>query len=156
MSQYERFTQEKRLIVASMLIFNPHQYRIAQQIKCSQSAISQELSRNSVKNVYDPKKAQELADSRRRTYKKIVLDDPKIKNFIEAELKRRRSPQQISILAKQNGLQVSKSSIYNYIDKNPELKKYRKHKKYRKLNHCLSSRHGIPERISITERPVFL
>lgn len=153
MSQYNRLTQEKRLIVASMLIFNPHQYRIAQQLGCSQSAISQEIKRNSINGHYDPKKAQELADSRRRNYQKTVLDDSKIKNFIEIELKKRRSPQQISILAKQNGLEVSKSSIYNYIDKNPELKKYRKHKKYRKRNHYLSSRHGIPDRVSIRERP---
>jgi len=153
MSQHKRLTLEKRVIIASIRLFDTYQYRISEQLGCTQSAISQELKRNSINGKYDYKKAQELADSRRRSYTKTVLDDPKIKNFIESELKKRRSPQQISILAKQNKLEVSKSSIYNYIDKNPELKKYRKHKKYRKRNHYLSSRHGIPDRVSITERP---
>jgi transposase, IS30 family len=153
MSQYKRLTQEKRQDIALMLIFKPYQYRIAEQIGCTQSAISQELSRNLSKDGYDALKAQNLADSRRRSYDKPVLDDLKIQNFIEEELKKRRSPMQISKLAERKGFKVSKSSIYNYLDFKPELKKYRKHKKYWKHNHQLSSKHGIRDRVSITERP---
>lgn len=152
MSQYKRLTLEKRQNIALMLIFKPHQYRIAEQIGCSQSAISQELARNSNESGYDAKKAQELANSRRRNYEKPVLDDQKIQSFIKDELIKRRSPMQISKLAEREGLRISKSSIYNYMELNPELKKYRKHKKYWRRNRNVSSKHGIPDRVSISER----
>jgi len=152
MSQYKRLTLEKRQNIALMLIFNPFQYRIAEQIGCSQSAISQELSRNSNKTGYNPREAQNLTDSRRRTYQKPILGDEKIQNFIEVELKKRRSPMQISKLAEREGLKLSKSSIYNYFDLNPRLKKYRKHKKYWRRSRQITSRHGIPDRISISAR----
>lgn len=77
----------------------------------------------------------------------------KFKKFIKDELKKRRSPEQIARLAKREGLQVSRSAIYNFINANPKLKRYRKHKKYWKHNHQVSSRHGIPDRVSIKERP---
>lgn len=152
MSQYKRLTLEKRQNIALMLIFKPHQYRIAEQIGCTQSAISQELARNSSEGSYDAQKAQELANSRRRNYDKPVLDDQKIQKFIKDELIKRRSPAQIAKLAEREGLKVSKSSIYNYIQLNPELKKYRKHKKYWRHSRSISSKHGIPDRISISER----
>lgn len=71
---------------------------------------------------------------------------------MEGKLIERRSPEQISRLAKRENIQVSRSSIYNYINANKHLKKYRKHKKYRR-RHKLTSRDGIPDRVSIKERP---
>jgi transposase, IS30 family len=153
MSPYKRLTRDDRLKIASMRLFNPHQYRIAEQIGCTQSAISQEISRNSVDGVYNFQKAEDLTKSRKKERKKTVFGNPKILNFIKQELQKRRSPEQISKLAEKEGLQVKKSSIYNYINKNPELKKYRKHKKYRKRSPYQASKHGIPDRVSIKERP---
>ncbi len=153
MNPYKRFTLEKRRDLALMLVFNPHQYRIAEHIGCTQSAISQEISRNSTFKGYDANKAQEAAESRRRNYAKPVLGDKEKLSFIEEELKKRRSPVQISELADRKDMEISKSSIYNYIKANPRLKKYLKHKKYRKRNRNISSKHGIPDRVSISERP---
>lgn len=153
MSTYTRLTRDDRLKIASMRLFSPNQYRIAEQIGCTQSAISQEIARNSVNGAYDFKKAQELADSRRSQRSKPILGDKENEDFIIQELKRRRSPEQISKLAKRVGKQISKSSIYNYIDQNPTLKKYRKNRKYRKRSKHQVSRHGIPDRLSITQRP---
>lgn len=153
MSTYKRLTRDDRIKIASMRLFNPNQYRIAEQIGCSQSAISQELSRNSIEGVYDFHKAQDLTKSRKKERIKPTLGDPKILDFIKQKLIKRRSPEQISKLAEEEGLVVKKSSIYNYINKNPELKKYRKHKKYRKRSQNQTSKHGIPDRLSIKERP---
>ena len=129
-------------------ILSSHWYRIAEQVGCSQSAISQEIARNSINGVYDFKKAQELADSRKSQRSKPILGDKGIKQFIIQELKQRRSPEQISKLAKRVGKQISKSSIYNYINQNPTLKKYRKNEKYRKRSKYQASRHGIPDKVS--------
>lgn len=153
MSPYKRLTPENRLTIAAMRLFNPHQYRIAEQIGCSQSAISQEIARNSIEGKYKPQEAQEKANSRKVERKKPTLNDPKIQEFIEKELKQRRSPVQIAKLAEREGLIVKKTSIYTYINQNPHLRKYRKHKKYRKRNKEISSKHGIPDRVSIKERP---
>jgi IS30 family transposase len=153
MSTYKRLTLEKRRNIALIMHFKPYQRTIAEKLGFSQSAISQELARNSIAGIYDPNKAQELADSRKIQREKPVLDDPKVQKFIIQELKRRRSPEQISRLAKREGLQVSRSSIYNFIEANPKLKPYRKHKKYWKRNRQLSSKHGIHDRVSISERP---
>lgn len=153
MSTYQRLTLEKRRNIALILHFQPYQRTIAEQLGFSQSAISQELARNSVEGTYNPEKAQELADSRKIQREKPVLGDPEIQKFIKDELKKRRSPEQISRLAKRKGLQVSRSAIYIFINSNPKLKRYRKHKKYWKRNHRLSSKHGIYDRVSISERP---
>ena len=153
MNPYKRLTHNDRVKIATMSIFNVFQHRIAQEIGCTQSAISQEISRNSVNGVYDNQQAQKLADSRKTARKKPVLDNSETVCFIVAELKKRRSPEQISELAKRQGIKVSTSSIYNYIKQNPDLKKFKKHKKYRKRSQYKASRHGIPDRVSISARP---
>ena len=151
MSQYKRLTRDSRLVISTMRLQPTYQYRIAEQIGVSQSAVSQELSRNSVHGIYDHEKADLLAKARKKRTK-TVLGNSKIQEFVKEKLKERKSPEQISRLALRGGIQVSRSSIYNYINANKELKKYRKHKKYRR-RYKLSSKHGIPDRISIEERP---
>ena len=151
MSQYKRLTRDSRLVISTMRLQPTYQYRIAEQIGVSQSAVSQELSRNSVHGIYDHEKADLLAKARKKRTK-TVLGNSKIQEFVKEKLKERKSPEQISRLALEEGMQVSRSSIYNYINANKELKKYRKHKKYRK-RHKLSSKHGIPDRVSIKNRP---
>jgi len=75
-----------------ILVF--YQRTIAEQLGFSQSAISQELARNSVDGIYNPEKAQELANSRKIQRNKPVLGDLEIQEFIKEELKKRRSPEQ--------------------------------------------------------------
>jgi IS30 family transposase len=94
MSTYKRLTREKRRNIALIMHFQPYQRTIAEQLGFSQSAISQELARNSVDGIYNPEKAQELADSRKIQREKPVLGDLKIQKFIKEELKKRRSPEQ--------------------------------------------------------------
>ena len=149
MSTYQRLTLEKRRNIALIMHLQPYQRTIAEQLGFSQSAISQELARNLVDGIYNPEKAQELANSRKIQRNKPVLGDLEIQEFIKEELKKRRSPEQIARLAKRAGLQVSRSAIYIFINENPKLKRYRKHKKYWKHNHQLSSKHGIFDRVSI-------
>lgn len=153
MNSYKRLTRDDRLTIAIMIQFATFQQRMAEQIGCSQSTISQELARNSIDGEYDPQSAQYLADSRKIQRSKPVLNDKETMDFIKQELKLRRSPEQIAKLAKRKGIQVGKSSIYKYINQNPELKKYRKNKKYRKRSKYQASKHGIPDRVSIKERP---
>jgi transposase, IS30 family len=153
MSPYERFTREKREILAVMNNLDTHQYRMSEQLGFSQAAISQELKRNSINSVYDAKNAQELSESRKQRKQKPTLDDFEISNFIKKHLLERRSPEQISKLARKKGLKISRSSIYNFLEANSKFKKYRKHRKYRKRKKEISSKHGIPNRKSIQERP---
>lgn len=153
MNTYRRLSREDRLKIASMRLFSPNQYRIAEQLGCTQSAISQEIARNSVDGIYDFQKAQNLAESRKVQRIQSVLGDRKTINFVRGELEKRRSPEQIAKLAKREGIEVGKSSIYNYINQNPELKKFRKHRKYRKRSQYQASKHGIPDRVSISARP---
>jgi IS30 family transposase len=79
MSTYQCLTRDDRLKIASMRLFSPHQYRIAEQIGCSQSAISQDIARNSVDGIYDFKKAQELSNTRKIERSKPILMTKKSK-----------------------------------------------------------------------------
>lgn len=153
MNPYKRLTHDDRIKIAVMLHLKTYQKHIAKHLGVSQSAISQEIARNTANGIYDPKQAQEKAKSRKNRRTKPVLNDIENQNFIKKELEKRRSPEQISKLAEKSGLQIKKSSIYNFINQNSELKKYRKHKKYRKRSQYQLSKHGIPDRVSISERP---
>ena len=152
MSPYQRLTQDDRRLISAMESCQVYRYRIAQTVKRSPSAISQEMKRNSSFNGYNHKEAQNLTNQRRAKKSRPVLGDAKVLDFVIEKLKQRRSPKQISVMAKQKNLEVSKSSIYNLFELSPELKKYRKHKKYRRRKK-LSSKHGIPDRVSILHRP---
>lgn len=155
MSPYKRLTLEARALISAMRSIPILQKRMAEHLGYSEAAISQELKRNSnIKGYYNHQEAQNQTKLRqKRKYKKPVQDSAVVQEFVLKHLKDRRSPKQIEIMARRKNLQVSKSTIYNFIERNPELKKYRKHRKYRKHSLRLSSRHGIPNRIGIERRP---
>jgi IS30 family transposase len=153
MNQYKRLTQEDRVIIAVMRNLKTNQYRIAEEVKVTQSAISQELSRNLRFGVYDANESHRKT-LLRKGRKKKVLDDVNIREFVLEKLKQRRSPQQISVMAeKEKGYSISKSTIYEYLQVNKSLRKYLKHRKYRRKRE-ISSKHGIKDRVSIKERPI--
>ncbi len=110
MNSYKRLTRDDRLTIASMKLFNPYQCRIAEQIGCSQSAISQELARNSIEEEYDPQTAQDLADSRKIQRSKPILDDKETVEFIKEHLKKRRSPEQ----TKKTRRQATEMKVLNW------------------------------------------
>lgn len=149
-----RFTLVDRIRITEMLACNTPQWRIAERIGCSPSAISQELNRNRKPNGdYCYEYAEYQARNRRQIRFKTTLKDPEVINFVIEQLKVfKRSPSQIASLAKAKNIQVSKSSVYNFINQNPDYKRYRRHRRYRRGK--ANSRTVIKERVGLTERPL--
>lgn len=94
---------------------------IASALGRSASSISDEVSKNSVKGIYDPKKAQHKAYVRRHDASfrgKLIVDRPDLRDFIEGSLLDRQSPEAIEGRLKHQEKSlpnVSKDTIYRYL-----------------------------------------
>jgi IS30 family transposase len=121
----------------------------------SHTTISREIRRNSDPDGhYDARRAQKRATTRRavarREYRKIDTD-PVLEQVIITHLKQEWSPDQITQRLKVSSM----SSIYRYLDRNPNLKKYlRRHGKRRRKygTKRIASRYQANKR-SIHDRP---
>ena len=144
--------------------FNITRQKVADFLHCSESAISQEVKRNSHFGKYTARKAQEASNDRKpKRKKRPVLDDPEIGAYIEAKLHLGWIPDEIAVKSKEDlaPKQVSKGSIYNYVYaeanyhkklwKVLRLKRSRPKKRSYHINK--SKRGEIPGRVSIHERP---
>jgi len=122
------------------------------------STISDEISRNSVKGVYDPDKAQHKAYVRRHMASfrgKSIVATKELRKFVERHLLAGQSPAAISGRIKyqeRNLSYVSKDTIYRYL-RSPygkiiglELKKKKRPRKGVKKK-------GLSERVFIEKRP---
>ena len=94
---------------------------IAAAVGRSVSTISDELSRNCVAGIYDPRKAHTKSQVRRKASKfqgKKLVDNQQLLAFVEPELLKLQSPQAISGRLKtgQDGLPyVSRDTIEEYV-----------------------------------------
>ena len=94
------------------------QPEIAQAIGFGQSAVSKELNRNKGERGYRPKQAHQKATQRKKeknSRKRVIQGE--IKEVVEELLKRKLSPEQISGVLKNDGIEVSHETIYKYITK---------------------------------------
>jgi transposase, IS30 family len=125
----------------------------------SKSAIWNEITRNKVKDVYDPKKAQQKAYVRRYYAKyqgKKIVEDQKLRTFIDKELLNDQSPEAISGRLKyrlEKGLPyVSKESIYRYLKSihgrsiEAQLHKKKKRRRSKRITGTLDGRTFIDKR----------
>jgi len=157
MRTYKQLTLEQRYQISALLKTEKNESEIAKIIGADKSTISRELSRNKSKKGYRPKKAHELAMSRRRKAKPRI--SPETWALVEYLIRQDWSPEQISgRLKKEFGIKISHEWIYQYILKDKRAggdlyRHLRCQKKRRKRYGSLDRRGKIPNKISIEERP---
>lgn len=136
------------------------QDEIAQAVGFSQSSISKELSRNQGERGYRPSQAERLATerkSRKRTRPKVMVGI--IKDEVEARLRIKHSPDQISKSLALRDLKVSHETIYQHIagdrkaggdlSLNLRINGRRRYRRRSKIGRG----EKIPNRVDIGERP---
>lgn len=124
-TQYSRVSYEQRCQIFALLQVKFPINKISSKVGVHKSTIYRELKRNSSKNEYRPIAAQKRAHNRRqRCRRKTTLLGP-LKGQILEKIYLFWSPEQIvGRFKKENIKCVSVETIYKYIRKNRELKKY--------------------------------
>jgi transposase, IS30 family len=159
-NKYHRLCAENRKVIANMKQAGKSQDEIAQAVGCSQSAISKELSRNCGERGYRPAQAERLAIERKgqkRSRPKVIFG--LIKDEVEARLRIKHSPDQISKSLVLLDLKVSHETIYRFIanDKkaggdlslNLRINGKRRYRRRSKIGRG----EKIPNRVDIEKRP---
>ena len=157
---YHRLREEDRHIIYRMRKAGNTQGVIAHALGCSQSAISKELSRNHGQRGYRPKQAQLMAKARqtqKRRRAAVIQSD--VRDEVVDRLKRKHSPEQISGGLRREGLVApSRTCIYNFIESDRRdggelYLNLRINGKRRYRHRNKASRHKLPARVGIEERP---
>lgn len=136
---------------------------MADELACSQSAISRELARCS-KGKYCAAKAQRNYDFKRKECgRPLTLEHGPLRDYVREQLVEGLSPEQISGTIKldfpsDHRMRISHETIYLALYNDPKWKCFqqylrRKHKKRRKRSGTYSQRGTIPNRIGIEHRP---
>lgn len=130
---YHHFTQEGRAALAVLFRLGHTQQEVAEQIGISQSAVSRELRRNPAgnKSGYDAREAGRKAKARRvkanQRFRKLVRNNPRLRQYVIRKLKVYWSPEQIAGRLNRRKKQkvVSHQAIYDFVyQERPDLKKY--------------------------------
>ena len=121
MSEFKHLCLYDRQRIERYLKQNKSLHFIAGKLGRSVSSISDEIKLNSVKGIYDARKAQAKADLRRKSSKlqcmKVAMD-PKLKNFVIENILEDQSPEGISGRWKniETGLEyASIKAIYKFV-----------------------------------------
>lgn len=162
-NKYRRLCAENRIVIANMRQAGKNQIEIAQAIGFSQATISKELSRNRGERGYRPVQANRLAMERKslkRTRPKVMVGI--IKDVVEARLRIKHSPDQISNALALKGLQVSHETIYRHLaddrkaggdlSRNLRINGTRRYRRRSKIGRG----EKIPNRVDIEERPMII
>lgn len=134
-NKYKHLSSEQRTQIKTLKDHWKSQSYIAKYIKCSQSAVSRELSRNVSedgrgKEVYKPDKAQSMYKDRRtkaNLQHNFYIKHRLLSWLIERLLNKWHSPDVIAnrILKEETPYRLSTATIYNYIRyKKPLLRRY--------------------------------
>jgi transposase, IS30 family len=144
--------------IAILLTSGLSQRAIAKKLGRSSSTISDEISRNSVGDIYEPIRAQTKADRRKsKSGRRHPLKNASTYSYVLNKLRQGWSPEQISgRLQKERGVKIiSYETIYRFIyspeHKDKRLWEYlpKKQKKRRKKYGRKVSKVKIPNRVSI-------
>lgn len=152
---HNHIKQSNRVCIEFMLKKQYTYNQIGDELGFHRTTIQREIQRNSVDGIYKARIAQKKCRERKKESKikyRIIDNDIFIKNLIVKHLKKDWSPEQIHGTYKN----ISHMSVYRYIDRNNDLKKYlRRHgKKRRKYGtRSLQSRYQASKR-SIHERTI--
>ncbi len=158
--KYRRLCAADRDVIRNMKQDGSTQEGIARAVGFSQATISKELSRNRGLKGYRPVQAERFAGERQRSKKprgKVVVGV--VKEEVEARLRLKHSPAQISGKLGLEGIEVSHESIYRHViaDKKEGgdlWRELRINGKRRYRRRCRAGRVGkIPDRVDIDARP---
>jgi transposase, IS30 family len=161
---HRHFTDAERSELSILLRKGYSHREIAQALGRSQPSVSREVRRNSVRGVYDPRKAKSKARIRRR-YSKYqgmkVRERPRLQAHIIDKLRQGWTPEMIAgrLLVEPSGLPtISAKGIYKWLysahgQRYCPLLASRRHTP-KKRRGPKAVRHLIPERVGIEERPV--
>jgi IS30 family transposase len=155
-------TKVERLEIAILRNKGHSMRSVGESMGRSPNTISYEIKVNSVNDVYNPHKAHQKAQTRKKyrrfQYSKIEKY-PEIKAVIIEKLEAHWNPDEIAGWLKDNqpGQYVSKSAIYNWLhtgrgDRYCDLLYSERH--YRKKHKKKTKRILIPERVGIEDRPL--
>ncbi len=157
---YHHLTYEQRCQIYILKDRGDSLTSIGKSLSVHRTTIGRELERNSEKNGYFCKQAQEKSQKRRlAAAPKNQKMTPKTISIIKQKLKLQWSPVQISGRIKTENVYVSHETIYKYIWKDKKqggvLYKNLRHqgKKYNKRSKGTAGRGCIPGRIDIDLRP---
>jgi len=156
MSGYHHLTQEQRYQIAALLESKISMRQISLIIDCSVSTVSRELSRN--KQVYSNGRQNYAPKVAHRKYKERRHHSSRVAEptwgLVRLYLEKYYSPEQISnVLRLWHGIQLSHESIYRYVFKHVEYRKYLRHKRRRRYRARGSSKIRISGRKLIRHRP---
>jgi IS30 family transposase len=164
MRHYKQLTQEDRIEMYAMKQAGNNQTEMAQHLGVHRSTISRELARNTGQRGYRPQQAHRWAQARQRSAGRAYKMTPQTIAYIEGQLRREHSPEQIAGRMKADphyrGPTVSHERIYQHLwqdqaaggDLYLHLRiagKKKKRKRYGKRDF----RGKIPNRVGIEQRP---
>lgn len=144
---YTHITKEQRYKIQSWLEIDMNQKDIAERLSKDEGSVSREISRNkNLKGKYTAGLADKASRARRKKGKRQsrkLIKDKKLRRAVFAQLKKKKSPEQIGGKRKRNEkVYVVHETVYSYIyDYAPNWRQYLRQKKgkYRR-------RHGTKNR----------
>lgn len=157
---YKHLSLEERHYIEIEQKLGASMNKIAAALGRAQSTLSRELGRNTGHRGYRHQQANHLTEIRHKNKPKAVKLSDEIKGLIDGYLEQDWSPEQIAGRLKYEGIiTLHHETIYQYIlaDKKAGggLYQHLRHqnKTYRKRYGNAHNRTGIPNRVSIDERP---
>lgn len=163
MKGYHQLTQEERYSITALRRIGRTQAEVAAELGRSRSTISRELRRNATHydGRYRAEKAHEYSMGRRRRVRRKSWFSPEDFARVEALLRKKWSPEQVSRTLKRQGiLSMSHETIYRHILKDKKkggtLYKHMRimSKHVRKRYNSKDSRGVLTGKRHISERPV--
>jgi len=162
MSKHIKLVRAERFEIAILLKKNYSMRSIAEVLKRGKTTISNEIANNSTDGVYEPIKADRKARLRKRMSKfqwKKINQDEKLRTYIIAKLKLGWNPDEIAgrMKLEKKSFYASKTAIYEWLrtSRGDQYCKYLySQRHYVKRRKKKTKRAMIPDRVSITERPL--
>lgn len=162
MQKKPKLSRSERMEIGILLERGYGLREIARVLGRSPSSISEEIKRNTVKGIYDPRKADHKAYVRSR-YRRLqwrkINHDQKLQAYIINGLRKHWNPDEIAGSMRQQKLSfyTSKTAIYEWL-RTARGDRYCEHlysqRHYRKKHKTKKQRILIPNRIGIEERPL--
>jgi transposase, IS30 family len=147
---HRHIKQSDRVCIEFLLKKNYSYRQIGEELGFHRTTVQREVERNSLNGIYRTRIAEYKTKERRKNskvMKRILENDIVLRKFVIKQLKNDESPEQI------NGTyrSISFMTIYRYLDRNKELKKYlRRHGKKRRKYGTRS----IQSRYQASKRPI--
>lgn len=160
---YHRLHEGERHTIYLMRKGEYNQAQIAEALGCSQSTISRELRRNLGERGYRFQQAEQKTKKRlgEKRHRSRVIEGA-LADQVRERLNRKHSPEQISgALRREKVKGPSRTSIYNYIQADKKsggelYKNLRINGKRRYRHRNKTTRHKLPARVDIDERPAIV